>query len=274
MNKKYLQSFIEVAPYLPEILQQDINFAVADSEKFLMVQNGKRIESKNKTGDKFSFDEYLKSILQNKKTVSHISPAGHFNIPTQTTITPVLDENGESAEVLIFTVIDMEQQVTVESASNKIFSAFEQINAAIEEIASGSMMLSTFIVEIVEYITETMKKINKVDSIIQVIKNISSQSNLLALNATIEAARAGEAGKGFNVVAGEMGKLSRQSKDSADSVKQSLLEIKNAIETIDTRICKIKESSESQTTATQEIASTVELVTLEMMKLAKAAKLA
>ncbi|MCR4436858.1 MAG: methyl-accepting chemotaxis protein [Eubacteriales bacterium] len=148
----------------------------------------------------------------------------------------------------------------------------EQLNAGIEEVASGSQQLSSFIREIVDFTSRTRDKISEIDSIIQAIKGISSQSNLLALNATIEAARAGDAGRGFSVVANEMGKLSTLSKESAEKIAKSLLDMKNAIETIGEQIGKTSVTSESQAAAAEEIAATADEIVGVVKQLSQMAK--
>lgn len=272
MNQEHLNSLIDVLPYLSKILQEDINFAVADLEKLIAIQQGKRIRSNSYIGEKLTLNDFLKNILETKKPFCHISQTDYFEIPTKTIITPVIDKNGVGCG-FIFAVKDMEQQVNVESATNSIFKSCEEANVGVEEIASESAVLSTYIKDIVEYVSETVKKIGEIDSIIQVIKNISSKTNLLALNATIEAARAGEAGKGFSIVAKEMGKLSMMSRESADKVTKSLLSMKAAMETINDRIGKIGLAAENQASATEEIAASVDQVLQEIKHLSNIAKL-
>lgn len=257
MKKKHLESFIEIAPYLSALIDQDISIGVMDSEKFIVSQNGNRIKTKVKPGDPNKYDEFILKILKSKKSLTVANPSDFFEIPTKVVFTPVIDDDGASTDIMIAIVKDFEHQVIVDEKTRTIFEAFKVINKSVEDISTDSLNLSVHMAEIVAYSTETLEKINEIDSVIQIIKNIATQSNLLALNATIEAARVGEAGKGFGIVASEMQKLSLSSKTSVEKITGYLGVMKKAIETISQSMEKGSANSESQAAANQEISATM-----------------
>ncbi len=271
MLKKHLEAFLEIAPYLGELINEDISIGAMNEEEFILSQPGKTLSSGQPSGAPHKFDEFTRGILKNKKPVTLINPSAHFKVPVEVTMSPVLEEDGSEPNTMVAIVKNISNRMKLSEAAKTISDSFEQTNKAVEEIAADSQKLSTDISEIVKYAAETQKKINEIDSVIQVIKNISSQSNLLALNATIEAARAGETGKGFSVVASEIGKLAKLSKESAEKVNISLTDMKNAIDTISNKIEKIGAYSENQAASTEEISATVNEVYITFKNLTEIA---
>jgi len=153
-----------------------------------------------------------------------------------------------------------------------LYDSVSKLSGEIQEIASTSHRLTTFVEGISAFSGETYNKVLDMDDILQVMKNIARQSNLLALNAAIEAARAGDFGRGFSVVAKEMGKLATLSKESTENVNTSLDSMIKSIEAIACQISEISTSIETQTTATEKIAATSRDILGVMQHLADVSK--
>jgi len=144
----------------------------------------------------------------------------------------------------------LDQQV---SFSEEIQRRTQEINIAVEEVASSSTSVADFsqdsigkvkngktvienalddmsllegqYSEVSEAMDEFSTKISNMQGMVQLIRGIADQTNLLALNANIEAARAGEHGLGFSVVAQEVRKLSEHSKQSVDEITALIEEL-------------------------------------------------
>ncbi|KJR49253.1 Methyl-accepting chemotaxis protein [Desulfosporosinus sp. I2] len=272
MEEKDLQRFIEIMPILNGVMQDDITTIVFDLRKEIIAAYAPgQLKMPSKVGDPIKNMENYNLVKKSKKQLPSIVPTRFFGVPAKGLLTPVFDEDGEVVAIVSVSR-SIEKEAKIEEGTSKLFSSMEQLNAGVEEIASSSQHLSTFIKEMDEFSTQTEEKLNAIDSIIEDIKNISKHSNLLALNASIEAARAGEAGRGFSVVAMEMGKLSSLSKESAEKVAGSLVEIKKAIEFISGGINKTSLSSENQAAATEEMAATTDEVVSIAKQLANYAK--
>lgn len=151
----------------------------------------------------------------------------------------------------------LEKDFKIDEISHTLAATLEQVNAGIQEIASGSQGLSYTIDNVIGSANKTHGQIQEINKVIQAITDISTHSNLLGLNAAIEAARAGEQGRGFAVVADEMRKLAVQSKDSAKMVTEILTKMKDSIEAIISDINQVGNIAQNQAAATEEITASI-----------------
>lgn len=255
LKRKNLQAFIDVVPFLGDIINEDVDIGVMDSEKFIITQRGRTLASDKRTGDKNTYDNAALSVIEGKKTCSFEDLSGHFAVPVEVTFTPVMEDDGSSTDILIAVVKNIEKRKSVESATREIGTSFEQVDEALRKIADGSQVLLKNINGIALYTTDMQKKLGEIDTLINGIKRISMQSGILAINAGIEAVNAGLAGKGFGVIAREMGNLSKSSDDAAEMITRSLSDIKKAIGTINASINELSLYSGDQADSTQEISS-------------------
>ena len=263
MEERYLRKFIEIMPILNGVMQDDITIIVFDLRKEIIEAYAPgQLKMPSRVGDPIKNMENYNYVKRTKKQLPSMVPTSFFGVPAKGLLTPVFDENGDVVAIVSVSK-SIEKETQIEKSTSMLFNSMEQLDAGIEEVASSSQQLSTFINEIDEFSSLTEEKIKDIDSIIEDIKNISKNSNLLALNASIEAARAGDAGSGFSVVAKEMGNLSSKSKESAEKVAKSLSDIRTAIELIGEKIKRTSLSSENQAAATEEMAATAnEIVTI------------
>lgn len=219
-----------------------------------------------------SIPELNQCVKTGKPSVLLIADGGGFGFPFVSTTSPVINNWGETIGCVSIGR-SLEKESKIDEISQNLASTLEQVNAGLQEVASGSQGLSNKINSAVTSANESTAKINEIDKVISAITDISSHSNLLGLNAAIEAARAGEQGRGFAVVAEEMRKLAAQSKDSAVMVRDILTEMKNSIGTIITDINEIGNIAENQAAATEEITASIEEVSENSRNLAEFSKI-
>lgn len=275
MEERHLEKFIELMPYLNEIMMEDTALTVLDFKNSTLIAkaHGKKIKQNREVGQKYQFgDEVVNTLEKEKRPIIILSPSSVFGFPVKSMFVPVFANDNEVVGAIVVTKsIEMETQI--EEIASSSLNSLNQLSKGIEEIASSAQTLSTFISEIDNFTTGTNNEIKGIDNIIQGIKNIATQSNLLALNASIEAARAGEAGRGFSVVAKEMGILSSQSKESAEKIAKSLEDIKKAIEIIGNKINQANSTSESQAAAGEQVLAMSNEVVSVVEKLSNLARL-
>ena len=254
--EKILESFLEVAPVLKDIFQEDILVAVADTDEFLYYHKGDTLDLHIKIGQKLSVDEPLYKTIHDGEIYIITVAEEVYGVPFKSVSYPIKNSKGK-----VIGGVGIGKSLTghlkVEQATASMFSSLQQTNASIEEIAANSQKLLCSMNNIVDSAESTGEKIKETDGILNIITGISSQSNLLALNA----ARAGEAGRGFSVVADEMRKLSQISGESAKKISKLLLEMRGAIDEVIKEINSTKLMAESQAASTEEITSTLEEVT-------------
>jgi len=264
---KTFELFLNIAPLLKDILQQDISITITDTSTVLFYSPGETLDHHSKVGDKLNNEASRRKTLQDGKTRTSIIPKEYFGVPFKGVVYPI--KNPQGVIIGTFCVAkSLEKQAEIEEAAENIFNSMKETKSNIEQIATGSQNLSSSVNNILNSAGIAAKKIQDTDSILGFIKNISAQSNLLALNAAIEAARAGDAGRGFSVVAGEVKKLSKMSGESAKEISQTLLELRESIDDIIKEINNTSLTAESQVAATEEITATFENITLSSEKFA------
>ena len=108
---------------------------------------------------------------------------------------------------------------------DEISSAMEEISANIRQSADNATLTEQIAQQAANdanesgiTVAEAVKAMKDIADKVSIVEEIARQTNLLALNAAIEAARAGEHGKGFAVVASEVRKLAERSQKSAAEI--------------------------------------------------------
>ncbi|KHD37793.1 chemotaxis protein [Clostridium acetobutylicum] len=122
------------------------------------------------------------------------------------------------------------QKLKLHDATNAFVDNFQQISAAMEELAASSIGVTENQEVLNQEIINVKDVASEINDILTQIKSIADQTKMLGLNAAIEAARAGELGKGFGVVAAEMRKLSESSKETAIKAGNLTVQIEKSVD--------------------------------------------
>lgn len=250
-----LQSFL---PYFPILFSEDISMAIADREKYLVVQYGQELVLKLKAGDPIPEGGAVCEALKTGKTIIKHVPKEVYGVPFQSYAMPVF-EDGQVVGVFVVGK-SLARKAEIQVAIKCLTSSLQQISDSVNAISAGVMAVANKNTELLKRTNEASDKAEGTNEILGFIKNISTQTNLLGFNAAIEAARAGAAGRGFNIVAQEIRSLSKSTSDSVMKINDLVDYIVKSIKVIDVSIAEANEVFHSQAAALTQIAASLEEV--------------
>ncbi|UWG96416.1 methyl-accepting chemotaxis protein [Dehalobacter sp. DCM] len=271
-DEEILDAYAIVGSRLKELMHEDMMVAVTNTTRPIHFFPGYEIGhyTPDEGSDVSTLSPEFTQCMQTGRSSVVITKQLN-GLPFMSMTSPI--SNGSGKAIGCFSIgRSYEKMAKIEESSQDLAATLQEVNAGLQEVASGSAGLSNTIHSVVESANESAVKINEINRVIGAITDISSHSNLLGLNAAIEAARAGEQGRGFAVVAEEMRKLAAQSKDSAVMVTDILTEMKSSIEKIINDINQIGSIAENQAAATQEITASIEGISDNSLKLVELTK--
>ncbi len=270
-NSELLDAFIKIAPYLNDLVQDDITIGIYDTEKLLMNVPGKSFSLNVRPGDPLAEGDIITDAVRGNVAKSAMVPKELFGFPLVARAIPLHDENGR--------VIGGVGLGTSLEKANQLYEMAESFSAIVEETAASIEEISNSVSQLSEQVTEVSSQINQVSSsaaeignISTVVKGISDQSNLLGLNAAIEAARAGDSGKGFSVVANEIRKLATNSKDNVGQINDITKTIQNLIKELGNAFSNINKLTDTQAGSIQEFSATMQEMSKTAQELAELAE--
>lgn len=230
-----LDSFYEVIPYLSSLFDDDVAFALTDTEKFILVENGNQLRFHITPGDLIPAGGAIRESLNSGRVTVLDVPATVYGIPFKSYAVPIFDKGRKVIGVLTLGK-SLEKRNNLVSIVNSLSAGITQIAESTKSVSNGIEQLKNMNSEISVKVNEANESTRNTDGILDFVKDISTQTNLLGLNAAIEAARAGEAGRGFTVVAGEIRKMSASTNDSIGQIDTVLKSINASITVINSRI--------------------------------------
>ncbi|MCK0471751.1 methyl-accepting chemotaxis protein [Halalkalibacter sp. APA_J-10(15)] len=266
-NQEIIQAFERVAPFLNELIQDDITVGIYDTEKLIVNIPGKTFSLNVKPGDPLAEGDIITNAIRNNQPLSANVPKEIFGFPLIARAIPLHDDEGK--------VIGGVGIGTSLEKANQLFEMAESFSAIVEETAASIDDISDSIQKLVVHVTEMSGQMKDVSSsaeqigeISSVVQGISDQSNLLGLNAAIEAARAGEAGKGFSVVANEVRKLATYSKDNVNQINQITNNIQQLLMELNGAFTDIHSLTDTQARSIEEFSETIQEISKNSQELA------
>ncbi|GIN87541.1 putative sensory transducer protein YfmS [Heyndrickxia sporothermodurans] len=266
-----LQSFINAAPYIQALVNDDITIGIYDTEKLIMNFPAKTFNLNVAPGDPLIEGDIITKAIRENKNQAMIVPAEILGVSLISHAVPLRDENGR-----VVGGVGIGQNV---DKANKLSSVANNLSVIIGEVTKTILEMATSISQLAENMRlisdksyEVNNSVKLIEEVSVVVKGIADQSNLLGLNAAIESARAGEHGRGFSVVAGEIRKMATGSKQQVDEIQSITKTIKDIIESLNQDIQKTNVESDSQSAAIEELTATMEEINGNVQNLAELAK--
>lgn len=266
-----LQAFMNIAPLIQELINDDITIGIYDTEKLIINFPAKTFSLNVKPGDPLVDGDIITKAIRENKPQAMIVPAELFGVNLVSRAIPIRDENGN-----VVGGVGVGQNV---DRANKLSAVSDSLSVIIEDVTKTVTEMATSITHLAQnmnHISNKSKEVNNslklIDEVSGVVKGIADQSNLLGLNAAIEAARAGEYGRGFSVVAEEIRKMATHSKQQVEEIQEITTKIKEIIEGLDLDIQKTNKESEAQSAAIEELNATMEEINANIQSLAELAK--
>lgn len=256
-----LESFIQVAQYLPKLVSGKIGVVISDRDRWLVSYSIPELAAQVTVGDPIKSGSAVYKAMQEKQRVVVDVPQEIYGIPYVAISLPIFDENQQVIGAVAIHESLQRKQILLQ-ASDQLSGSASDLLAAIQAILAQSQQLSGSSASLKKLSTEAIHQVKDTDQIIEVIKNVASQTNLLGLNAAIEAARVGEQGRGFAVVAEEVRKLAVSSAESAGKINAILSQVDQSIYQINEEIKQVYSVSDNQSSAIQKLAAHSQQLTL------------
>jgi peptidoglycan hydrolase CwlO-like protein len=256
-SKELMDALIVITPFIAEIMQTDMGFAITDNKKFVVQTDGQTVKLNISPGDPVNPKSAMAEAMRTKKPAVKNMDASLYGIPVRIYGYPLLDENnhvmgsvGIAKNIETWTGLNQSAEELSES-SKEVENIINQFLEVASQLNNDSVMLQNKADDINQKFQET-------NQILESIKSISSQTRLIGLNAAIEAARIGDVGKGFGVVANEIRKLSGNSNDASIEIEKTLKELQKDLENITKEVTSINNTVIDQLEKAKEINLQVE----------------
>ena len=250
-ERKTLQDFIRMAPYIPSFIDEPVSVAITNKVAFIFNQPCAELPVSFELGKPFPEGNTPSQAMSSGEVMVREVSEKIYGIPFKSYAVPIR-EDGEIVGCLM-----LAKSITVLKKSKKAISDLSEETGQIADVINGItadvQKSSENTYEVNKLIDQLLLETEKMSSILAAINKLSNSTKILGLNASIESARAGEAGKGFSVVAQEIGRLSANTNEAA-------LQIANLVTSIEAQLKTIGEKSQDTTdTFMQQAASLQEI---------------
>ena len=250
-ERKTLQDFIRMAPYIPSFIDEPVSVAITNKVAFIFNQPCAELPVSFELGKPFPEGNTPSQAMSSGEVMVREVSEKIYGIPFKSYAVPIR-EDGEIVGCLM-----LAKSITVLKNSKKAISDLSEETGQIADVINGItadvQKSSENTYEVNKLIDQLLLETEKMSSILAAINKLSNSTKILGLNASIESARAGEAGKGFSVVAQEIGRLSANTNEAA-------LQIANLVTSIEAQLKTIGEKSQDTTdTFMQQAASLQEI---------------
>ncbi|RLL47088.1 chemotaxis protein [Oceanobacillus piezotolerans] len=266
-----IEAFINLAPYIQELINDDITIGIYDKEKLIINFPAKTFALNVTPGDPLLEGDIITKAIRENRNQAMTVPAEILGVNLVSRAVPIRDELGR-----VVGGVGVGQNVDKANKLNDISSSLSHI---VEDVTKTVLDMANSISDLagnMNFISNKSNEVNhsikQIEEVSGVVKGIAEQSNLLGLNAAIESARAGEHGRGFSVVADEIRKMASGSKKQVEEIQDITTNIKEIIDSLNQDIQKANLESDSQSAAIEELTATMEEVNSNIHTLADLAR--
>lgn len=250
-----IRSFFSVLPYLNIIFEDDISYAILDTEKYLASKDSRELKLGVKAGDPIQQGGAIAEVLRTGSAVIKDVPKEVYGTPFRSYAVPLTEEDQVVGVFVLGKSYAKKNEVT--TIVQDVSSAISHTSDAIEDLVAGIGKIAETNSLLLDNTREASNKAQETGKIVDFIQNIATQTYLLGVNASIDAARAGAYGKGFDVVADEIGRLSKSTSDSISIIDSLLKYLTTTITKLSEGLAESSEIFLKQTGDLDEIAAAV-----------------
>lgn len=215
-DKEIINSFFHILPYLKLFFEDDVSYAIMDTEKYLISVNGRELVFNVSAGDPIPEGGAAREALRTGTPIIKNVPAEIYGTPFRSYAIP-LKENNELVGIFVLGK-SFARKNEVQTITKNVSSAIHQTSDAIEDLVAGVKKITETNSELMSSTLEANEKTKDAYKIVEFVQQISTQTYLLGINASIDASRAGKFGQSFDVVAQEIGRLSESTKESITKI--------------------------------------------------------
>src|SRR4051794_541808 len=256
-GNELIQALVAITPWIADMMQTDLGFAVTDREKFIIQRDGRSVKLNISPGDPVNPKSAMAEAMAKKGPSAKNMDASLYGIPVRIYGYPIFDENHKVIGS-VGIAKNMENWTGLNNSAEELIKSSSEVGNIIGQFIDIASQLTEDSKLLQNKADEINVKFKKTNQILESIKKISSQTRLIGLNAAIEAARIGNVGRGFGVVANEIRKLSGNSNDASIEIEKTLKELQKDLENITKEVTSINNTVIDQLEKAKEINLQVE----------------